>query len=319
MNPQPIPNLIPIDSAIARVWRDHHRYVLDVAYRMLGSVSEAEDVVQDAFARLLRVDLDQIDDVRGWLVVAVTRLCLDQLRSARSRREVYVGPWIPEPVVEPAGQNVDPADRVTLDDSVRMAMLLVLERLSPAERAAFVLHDVFQFSFEEVAGIVGRTPAACRQLASRARRHVQAETSPARFQVDPADLSRVADGFIAAASAGDLNALMQVLDPDVIGHADSGGFVAAPRQPVMGRDIVARQILQFLHNARVTLVPMPVNGEPGILGYQDGYLAAVIAFSYRDGRIAQIHVVSNPYKLAYAASLLSAQVRPVAPVAPARS
>jgi RNA polymerase sigma factor (sigma-70 family) len=206
---QSAPNTNSADVALGGVWREHHRYVLNVAYRMLGSVSEAEDIVQDAFARLLRVDLAEIEDVRGWLVVAVTRRCLDELRSARSRREVYVGPWMPEPVIQPSGQDQDPADRVTLDDSVRMAMLLVLERLSPAERAAFVLHDVFQFSFEDVAKIVERTPAACRQLASRARRHVRAEASPARFHVDPADLSRVADRFIAAASSGDLNALMQ--------------------------------------------------------------------------------------------------------------
>jgi RNA polymerase sigma-70 factor (ECF subfamily) len=310
MNRLSAPDRIPIDAALVGVWHDHHRYVLDVAYRMLGSVSEAEDVVQDAFARLLRADLARIDDVRGWLVVAVTRLCLDQLRSARARREVYVGPWLPEPVIQAADQNLDPVDRVTLDDSVRMAMLLVLERLSPAERAAFVLHDVFQFSFEEVASIVGRTPAACRQLASRARRHVQAETSPARFKVDPADLSRVADRFIAAASSGDLDALMQVLDPNVVGHADSGGFVPGPRQPTVGRENVAHRFVQFLQGYRIALVPMPVNGEPGMLAFQDGFLGAVIALSYRDGLIAHIHAVSNPYKLAYAASVIGAEIRP---------
>jgi RNA polymerase sigma-70 factor (ECF subfamily) len=191
-----------------------------------------------------------------------------------------------------------------------MAMLLVLERLSPAERAAFVLHDVFQFSFEEVASIVGRTPAACRQLASRARRHVQSETSPARFRVDPADLSRVADRFIAAAAEGDLEALMQVLDPNVAGHADSGGFVPGPRQPTVGRENVARRFLQFVEAYRIALVPMPVNGEPGVLAFQDGYLGAVIALAYRDGLIAHIHAVSNPYKLAYAASVIGAEVRP---------
>src|SRR5438477_1997510 len=143
------------DAAFADAWREHRRYILDVAYRMLGSVSDAEDVVQEAFARLLQQDADQIQDVRGWLVVVVSRLCLDQLRSARSRRESYVGPWLPEPVVQPPGLVVDPAERVTLDDSVRMAMLVVLERLTPAERAAFVLHDVFQFAFEDVATIVG--------------------------------------------------------------------------------------------------------------------------------------------------------------------
>src|SRR5436309_12066726 len=166
------------DAAIGEAWREHRRYVLDVAYRMLGTVSEAEDVVQEAFARLIREEVDEIHDVRGWLVVVTTRLCLDQLRSARAKREAYVGPWLPEPLIQPPGAEPDPAERITLDDSVRMAMLVVLERLTPAERAAFVLHDVFQFSFESISGILDRTPAACRQLASRARRQIQGDSSP---------------------------------------------------------------------------------------------------------------------------------------------
>ena len=144
------------DPEIGTVWRENHQYLLNVAYRMLGSVTEAEDIVQDAFAKLLDVDLNDIQDARGWLVVVVTRRCLDQLRSARSRHEVYVGPWLPEPVIPATNGAVDPADRVTLDDSVRMALLIVLERLSPAERAAFVLHDVFQYSFEEVGSALER-------------------------------------------------------------------------------------------------------------------------------------------------------------------
>jgi RNA polymerase sigma-70 factor (ECF subfamily) len=310
----PVPDNIATNAALSGAWRAHHRYLLDVAYRMLGSVSEAEDAVQDAFARLLRMEageVAEIADIRGWLVVAVTRLCLDQLRSARSRREVYVGPWLPEPVIAAPDPDNDPADRVTLDDSVRMAMLLVLERLSPAERAAFVLHDVFQFSFEEVAASLGRTPAACRQLASRARRHVREETSPARFRVDPDEAHRVAERFVAAAANGDLSGLMQVLDPDVVGHTDSGGFVPAPRRPVAGREQVATRFLRFLADHRVTLVPMPVNGEPGALAYQDGRLLAVIALSVRDGLIAHIHAIANPYKLAYAASLLEAGTNPI--------
>jgi RNA polymerase sigma-70 factor (ECF subfamily) len=296
---------ISTDPAHADVWRAHHHYLLNVAYRMIGSVSEAEDVVQEAFTRLLRVDLDEIQDVRGWLVVAVTRLCLDHLRSARSRREMYVGPWLPEPVLQAPSTEPDPVDRVTLDDSVRMAMLLVLERLSPAERAAFVLHDVFQFSFEEVAKIVGRTPAACRQLASRARRRVRNDADPARFTVDPTKHEEAADRFIDAASRGDLEGLMQVLDPNVFGRADSGGQVGAPRQPIVGRQKVAQLFLQFLQRAEdVEMVPMPVNGEPGVLFLQDGRLMNVIGLSFRDGLIDQIHVIVNPDKLAYAASLL---------------
>lgn len=301
---QTVPDTNSTDAALGAVWREHHRYLLDVAYRMLGSVSEAEDIVQDAFARMLKIDLAEIEDVRGWLVVAVTRRCLDQLRSARSRREVYVGPWLPEPVIQTPEQGGDPVHRVTLDDSVRMAMLLVLERLSPAERAAFVLHDVFQFSFEEVAEIVERTPAACRQLASRARRHVRADASPARFKVDPADHARVVDRFIAAAANGDLQGLMQVLDPNVVGHADSGGVVPGARRPIVGRNAVAASLLGFLKHSQVRFVPMPVNGEPGMLIFQDDRLAGVIGVSFRDGLIAHLHGIANPHKLAYAAMVL---------------
>jgi RNA polymerase sigma-70 factor, ECF subfamily len=313
---QPAASNCAADAGLGGIWRAHHRYLLNVAYRMLGSVGEAEDAVQDAFARLLRVDLAAIDDVRGWLVVAVTRLCLDRLRSARVRREVYVGPWLPEPVIPATNQMADPADRVTLDDSVRMALLLVLERLSPAERAAFVLHDVFQFSFDEVAAIVGRTPTACRQLASRARRRVRAEASPARFQVEPADLNRVADRFITAAASGDLEALMRVLDPDVVSRTDSGGVVPAPRRPIVGRRIVAQHFLQFVRAFRIRLESMPINGEPGVLAYQDDRLRAVIALSIRDGVIDQIHGVANPDKLAYVASLLDAQTVSLPATAP---
>ncbi len=294
------------DRTFDRAWRNNRRYLLDLAYRMLGSISEAEDIVQEAFVRLVRTDLDEIHDVRGWLVVVVSRLCLDQLRSARSQRETYVGPWLPEPLIQPPGEASDPAERVTLDDSVRMALLVVLERLTPAERAAFVLHDLFRFSFEEVARIVGRSPQACRQLASRARRHIGQQTDPARFEVDPAQLRRVAARFIRASSDGDLGALMDVLDPDVIGWTDGGGVVAAPREPVAGRRPVAERFLRFVRDFGVTLVAMPVNGEPGALAVRDGRLVAVIAFETRGGLITRVHGIANPHKIAYVASLLQA-------------
>ena len=292
------------DDRLAGVWREHRRLLLDVAYRMLGSINDAEDVVQEAFARLMRVDLEGIDDVRAWLVVVVTRLCLDQLGSARARHEAYIGPWLPEPLIELPGAEADPADRVTLDDSVRMALLVVLERLSPAERAAFVLHDVFGFSFEAVGSIVGRSPAACRQLASRARRHIEAETSPARFEVDPEVLHRVAERFIGAASSGDMDALLQVLDPDVVGWTDTGGMGGAPRQAIAGRARVAKTLLAFLRSRKVTLAPMAVNGEPGAIAYAGGEVIAVLAFETRDGLITRIHGIAAPEKLAHVRSLL---------------
>ena len=288
----------------AEAWRAHRSYVLNVAYRMLGSVTDAEDVVQEAFARLVREDIDAIDDVRGWLVVVATRLCLDQLRSARAKREAYVGPWLPEPVVSPPGAEPDPADRITLDDSVRMALLVVLERLSAAERGAFVLHDVFGFSFDDVATILGRTPEASRQLAARARRRIGAETEPARFIVDPSELRRIADRFIEASSNGDLDALMDVLDPAVSGWTDTGGLRGAPRRATHGRERVAKQFLRFVRDFHITLAAMPVNGEPGVVAFHDDALVAVIAFETRDGRVTKIHGMGNPQKLAYVASLL---------------
>lgn len=286
------------DGEIRAAWRENRRYLLDVAYRMLGSISEAEDVVQEAFARLALADRAAIKDLRGWLVVVVTRLCLDELRSARARRETYVGPWLPEPVVQASGS--DPADRVTLDDSVRIAMLVVLERLTPAERAAFVLHDVFKFGFDDVGRIVGRSPEACRQLASRARRHVAEQTGPARFEADPAQLRRIVDRFMTAANEGDTDALLDVLDPDVVGWTDTGGLPGAPLGPITGRKAVARVLLRFLGDFGVTLAPTTVNGEPGALGLQDGVPISVIAFETKEGRITRIHGIANPEKLANA-------------------
>jgi RNA polymerase sigma-70 factor, ECF subfamily len=287
----------PGDQALVAVWKENRRLLLDVAYRMLGSLTDAEDVVQEAFARLMREDLTEIDDVRGWLIVVVTRLCLDQLRSARIRREAYVGPWLPEPVFEVPGDDPDPADRVTLDDSVRMALLIVLEQLSPAERAAFVLHDVFGFSFEAIGSIVGRSPTACRQLASRARRRVQSEVSPARFEVDKVELGRIVERFIRASNDGDLQSLFEVLDPQVAGWTDTGGAARAPQRTITGRGRVAHTLITFLRGWNVTLRPMAVNGEPGAASYVGDDLLAVLAFEVRDGLIIKIHSVANPDKL----------------------
>jgi RNA polymerase sigma-70 factor (ECF subfamily) len=295
------------DERLAEVWLEHRRLLLDVAYRMLGSINDAEDVVQEAFTRLMRADLDELEDVRAWLVVVVTRLCLDQLRSARARHEAYVGPWLPEPLIQLPGDEPDPADRVTLDDSVRMALMVVLERLSPAERAAFVLHDVFGFSFEAVGAIVGRSAAASRQLASRARRHIEAETSPARFEVDPAVLDSVAERFIRASTSGDLDALLEVLDPDVVGWTDTGGFANAPRRAVAGRERVAHTLLAFLRTAEVTLEPMSVNGEAGAVAYRGGEVLAVLAFETRGGLITRINAIANPEKLVNVRSRLDAR------------
>jgi RNA polymerase sigma-70 factor (ECF subfamily) len=280
-----------------QAWSEHHAFLLDVAYRLLGSYSDAEDVVQEAFTRLLRTDLDPIEDVRAWLLVVVSRLCLDQLRSARVRREAYIGPWFPEPLVQ-ADESTDPALVVTLDESVRMAMLIVLEKMSPAERVVFVLHDVFEFPFDKIATMVNRTPAACRQLASRARRRVKEEGANGRFKLDREAQERVVDAFIAATSSGDVSKLVTLLDPSVAGWADVGGVLTAVRQPNFGPEKVGGNLVHFFGPASGSrLERREINGEAGVVVYRKGKVAAVIALTHKGGSITRVYVVADPRKL----------------------
>lgn len=309
-----------LDLRVGRAWRDHRRHVLDIAFRTLGSLSEAEDVVQEAFARLVRTEIDEIDDVGGWLVVVVGRLCLDQLRSARWQRQRPIGgdadPAITGPTV--AGAGLDPADRVTLDDSVRRALDRVLERLTPAERTAFVLHDVFRMSFDEVGAIVGRSPTACRQLASRARRHVRDDVGPARFRVEPAARSRLVDRFMAACATGDLDGLLSVLDPDVSGQAELGDPIG--RGPLLrGPDAVAGSLLLYLGpesaGEPTDFVALPAGGAAGADASTDvtfaavrgGRLVGTFTLTVEGGLIRHIHGVLDPHKLGPVASALGAR------------
>jgi RNA polymerase sigma-70 factor, ECF subfamily len=302
------------DVRLGRAWREHRRYVLDIALRMLGDLGAAEDVVQEAFARLHRGDLGAIDDPRAWLVTVVSRLCLDELRSARRRRQdPFDESFEPPPArdVEGSGPGSaasdDPADRITLDDTVRMALQVVLQRLSPAERTAFVLHDVFQLPFEEIAGIVGRSVPACRQLASRARRHVGDDGSPIRFTVETSAERQVTERFITAVSTGDLDGLLAVLDPDVDGQADFGashGHVVD--RHVVGRHVVGRQgvavgTLGYLgpQAAGITLLTLPTGRrQPTLLVLRDGEVAAVVGLTIRAGLVTHLEVVLDPTQLA---------------------
>jgi len=242
--------------------------------------------------------VETIADPRAWLVVVVSRICLDQLGSARARRETYVGPWLPEPLVAVAGAGEDPADRVTLDESVRMALLVVLEQLTPPERVAFVLHDVFRLSFEEIGEVVGRTAAACRQLASRARRRIQADEA-ARFEVDSAGEAAVAERFLAALRDGDIPAITAALDPDVVMRADSGGLVQAPRRPVSGRDTIVKIVLNgFRRFPGLEVSEARVNGGPGLLVRDgEGTAVALVALAVGDGAVRAIDLIGNPEKL----------------------
>jgi RNA polymerase sigma-70 factor, ECF subfamily len=276
-------------------WFEHRKILVDIAYRLLGSVADAEDAVQEAFARLAAAP-DQIEDVRAWLIVVVGRICLDQLGSARRRREAYVGPWLPEPLVE----GEDPADQITLDDSVRMALLVVLDRLSPAERVAFVLHDVFALSFDEVGAIVGRSNAACRQLASRARHRVHTAEGLREPPVDVRVKRELAERFVAACRNGDLDELTRILGEDVTLRADGGAQVQAPRKPVRGRRRVAQIISGGAGRLGLSFAPVMVNGECGGLVYDAEHeLIGVVGLRFDAASIVGIDLVANPDKLAH--------------------
>jgi RNA polymerase sigma-70 factor (ECF subfamily) len=264
--------------------------LLRLAYSELGDLGEAEDVVQEAWLRLQRVDVDTIENLDGWLTTVIARLALDRLRSARARRETYVGPWLPEPLV-----SEDPADRVTLDESVSYALLTVLEQLSPAERTAFVLHDVFDVPFGEVAEVVGRTPEAVRQLASRARRHVDRERP--RFTASRDEHERAVRAFAHAVGEGDLKGLVQVLDPDAVWTSDGGGLATAARKPLRGGARVARAWAALSRKSVDAPVEVDLNGRLGLLvPAADGHRAA-LSFVVSGGRITRIDAVRNPEKL----------------------
>ena len=264
-----------------------------VAYGMLGTVSEAQDAVQEAWLRLDRSEADRISDLQGWLVTVVGRISLDMLRARKARREYAVGSWLPEPLVSAADE--DPAGQAELADSLSLALLVVLESLSPAERLSFVLHDVFAVPFGEIGRIMGRTPDSARQLASRARRRVQAAPRP-----DP-DLSRqraVVDAFLAAARSGDFAALLAVLDPDVVFRADAGPGSPLARPPVTGARTVAQQVLATAPRFARLARPVLVNGEAGALFGSEGEPVAVLGFTITGGRIAALDLIADPAKLA---------------------
>jgi RNA polymerase sigma-70 factor, ECF subfamily len=271
-------------------------YLSRVAYSHLGSLSEAEDVVQESWVRLQGVERSTIRNLRAWLTTVVSRLALDALTSARARRERYVGPWLPEPIVETGEPAADPAARVDLDESVSMAMLIVLESLSPAERSAFLLHDVFGYSFPEVADVVGRTPQAARQLATRARHAVEARRP--RYPAALDQQREVISAFHAAAEEGDLASLLELLDPAVTFRSDGGGVVSAARKVITGAERVARVISRMAGHFgdAFRLTPVTVNGAPGLI-LETGGSPSVIAFTIDRGRITEIDAVRNPEKL----------------------
>ena len=278
------------------------RQLMGLAYRMLGTVADAEDAVQETYVRWYRLSEDQraaIENPAAWLTRVAGRVCLDMLGSARARRERYVGEWLPEPLPATsafaASAADDPLERVTLDDSVSTALMVVLESLTPAERVAFVLHDVFAMPFAEVAETVGRSPDACRQLASQARRHIRERRAGAASREAH---DALAQAFAVACARGDLVSLIGVLDPEAVLHSDGGGFVSAARRPVVGADRVARFLLgvpRLAPNAQVS--PTVTADGLGFLVTLDGAPHSVITLGVRGDRISDVWIMRNPEKL----------------------
>jgi RNA polymerase sigma-70 factor (ECF subfamily) len=271
--------------------------LFSIAYRMLGSVADAEDLVQDAYLRWLEAPDADVRAPRAYLATIVTRLSINRLRSARHRRESYVGPWLPEPLV--TEHAPDPSEPVELAESLSMAFLVMLERLSPIERAVLLLHDVFDFEYGEIAHIVDKSEPNCRQLLTRAKKHLGA--AEARFDVDRAEADRLMQRFTQAAGAGDMSGLLTVLAEDITLWADGGGKVkGAALRPISGADAVARFVIgvirRFVPGAR-SLCPARINGEPGFIVYVSGRPLAALILHVRDGRIGTIYAIGNPEKL----------------------
>jgi RNA polymerase sigma factor (sigma-70 family) len=278
---------------LAERFEEHRTRLRAVAYRMLGSLSEADDAVQEAWLRLSRTDTSEVDNLGGWLTTVVARISLNMLRSRNVRREVPLGVHIPEPIVDRA-DGLDPEHEALLADSVGLALLVVLETLSPPERLAFVLHDIFAMPFDEIAPIVDRSPEAARQLASRARRRVQGENTVPDDDLDTQ--RKVVDAFLAAAREGDFEALLEVLDPDVVLRADLGPLPAGGSREVRGAAKVAGQALFY---SRLGLVTRPalVNGAIGTVSTLDGEPFSVGGITVRGGKIVEIDILADPERL----------------------
>jgi RNA polymerase sigma factor (sigma-70 family) len=303
MTTQPEPGIGRADHELDAVIGER-RQLVNLAYRLLGSLAEAEDAVQETYARWYAQPGDQreaIESPGAWLTTVASRICLDMLGSARARHEWYVGEWLPEPLPDGREQasgrprtTRDPADQVTLDESVGMAFLVVLESMTPAQRVAFILHDVYRYSFAEVAEITGRTPDATRQLASTARRRIGDTQPPAALHQQ----ARIVRDFKRAWEAQSIAALIELLDPDATFTADGGGLVSAALAPIEGGSVIARYAVSLAaRRGGMTFLERTVNGQPGLVAQQDGVTVTVFAFGISGDRITRIWAVRNPDKL----------------------
>jgi RNA polymerase sigma factor (sigma-70 family) len=278
---------------LAKRFEEDRTHLRAVAYRMLGSVSEADDAVQETWLRLSRSEAAEVENLRAWLTTVVARVCLDMLRSRRARREEPLGPYVPDPIVSHE-DGADPEHEALLADSVGLALLVVLETLPPAERLAFVLHDMFAVPFDEIAPIVDRSPAAARQLASRARRRVRGATPTP--DADRGRQREVVDAFLAAARGGDFDALLEVLDPDVVLRVDPGALRPGVSREVRGAPAVAEQVRTFARLARFAQ-PALVNGAAGFVVARRGRPLTVAGFTVAGGRIVEIDLLADPDRL----------------------
>lgn len=281
-----------------RIFESHRGLLEGLAYRMLGTLADAQDVVQETWLHWKRADLAGVRQPRAWLVTVCTRLALDTMKSARARRETYVGAWLPEPLVDE--RAIDPAEQSQIDDSISLGLMLALEKLSPEERAAFLLHEIFAYRFDEIAGILNKTPSACRKLASRARASIR-DGGP-RFEASADEHQRLLEAFIRAARAGELDVLKSVLAEAVELHADGGGKATVVSN-LRGAEAVARFFVRIWAGKTRKQEPVSVvtrwfNGVPGILIYEGGQLATALSLGIRGGRIHCIYAQRNPDKLA---------------------
>ena len=294
------------ESRVSDAWNANRAYLTNLAFGIVGDMGAAEDAVQEAFTRLVASDEDRVEDERGWLIVVTSRICFDKVRSAPHRLEwTRDAPSLDELASDRVASALggDPVDRITLDDEVRLALLVVLQRLSPAERVVFVLHDIFQLPFEVIGKTVGRPAPTCRQLARRARLKLQHEESPSHPTILDSEHQRITEGFIEACSTGDIARLVELLDPDVAGDVDLGPGDARTGSINRGGDAVSSNFLRYF--GRSTLVAVPGFGRPLILAFMSGRLRGVVSLEIRQSRVGKIHVLADPVKLSLLDSQLS--------------
>ncbi len=280
---------------MTETYTQYRAYVFSIAYRMLGSVMDAEDMVQETFLHWRKVDQAEVKSPKAYLATIVTRLCIDHLRSASVQRETYVGPWLPEPLVTETGPSAEGMS--ALSDSLSTAFLILLESLTPTERAAFLLREVFAYDYGEVADIIGKSEANVRQIVSRARQHIQARRP--RFEPSAADQTALLEQFMQACADGDMSGLMSLLAEDVVEYSDGGGKVHAARKPIIGADKVARFLLGITRQAPAdsSVQIGQANGQPALFIYEAGRLFGVMIMDVVNGRIQNIYSVINPDKL----------------------